>query len=279
MSAVIVFNIFVLCDNSFGVKANADDVKSVTYRDNIIWEFDTSTGSLTIGGTGDMEVNANSYNTDEVITPWNSYLQSIKKVVINDGVTSIGVCAFKDCTNLVSISIPNSVRSIGSDAFYKCRKLNDISIPNSVDYIGFFAFSDCDSLESVTLPCSAGWFAFAGCDKLKTVVFTDGVKRIYQESFISCYNIRSITVPKSLKGIGKEAFLQSYKLTDVFFKGTKEEWKEVEVEQGNISINNANIHFNGETGAVKSDFFSLLLLYKNNFQISIYLFKELFTKG
>ena len=71
-------------------------------------------GRLTISGTGDMR-DFVSYNT-----PWYKNREKIKKVVIENGVTSIGQSAFWNCTSLTSITIPNSVTSIGQNAFHDC---------------------------------------------------------------------------------------------------------------------------------------------------------------
>ena len=88
----------------------ADD--SGSCGENVTYSFVSSTGTLTISGTGAMK----DYNTSNS-APW--YYLSIKKVVINNGVTSIGDYAFSECTGLTSVTIPNSVTSIGSDAFLR----------------------------------------------------------------------------------------------------------------------------------------------------------------
>ena len=64
-------------------------------------------------------------------------------------VTSIGGCAFLDCTGLTSVTIPNSVTSIGDFAFLDCTGLTSITIPNSVTSIGGYAFKDCSGLIEV----------------------------------------------------------------------------------------------------------------------------------
>ena len=100
-------------------------------------------------------------------------------VIYNDitySVTSIGGSAFRDCSGLTSVTIPNSVTSIGGSAFYNCYDLTGVTIPNSVTSIGFEAFRDCSGLTSVTIPesvTSIGGNAFYGCFGLKEVHIND----------------------------------------------------------------------------------------------------------
>ena len=64
-------------------------------------------------------------------------------------VTSIGYEAFRGCTGLTSITIPDSVTSIGVAAFYYCSDLTSVTIPDSVTSIGNSAFYDCYSLDTI----------------------------------------------------------------------------------------------------------------------------------
>jgi len=82
---------------------------------------DPSTYKLTISGSGAME--DFPFGSDQ---PWYSFHDQITSVVVSPGVTSIGQCAFEDCTNLTSITIPGSVTSIGPYVFDGCTSLNDI---------------------------------------------------------------------------------------------------------------------------------------------------------
>ena len=148
--------------------------------DNVSYTFDSSTGLLTISGTGDMENYSGSTSS-----PF--YRQSvIKSVVINSGVTSIGSSAFSYCSSLISINIPNSVTSIGSSAFSYCSSLTSINIPNSVTSIGNSAFSYCIKLTSINIP--------------------DSVTSIGKQAFYYCRKLTNINIPKSVASIGYYAF-------------------------------------------------------------------------
>lgn len=113
-------------------------VRTGSCGDNVTYSLDTSTGVLTISGTGDME-NYSSYSPE---SPFYG-TSKIKSVIIDNGITSIGDYAFYKCRSLTSITIPNSVTSIGSHAFCHCTSLTSVTIPNSVTSIGDYAFGYC----------------------------------------------------------------------------------------------------------------------------------------
>ena len=135
-------------------------------EDNLTWTL-YADGKLTISGTGAMK----DYNAAENLSP--AYMNSdVKKVVIEDGVTSIGELAFYKCSSLTNITIPDSVTCIEYAAFHGCSSLSSITIPNSVTSIGIYAFVVCSSLTSITIPdgvTSIGYGAFSECSSLKTI--------------------------------------------------------------------------------------------------------------
>ncbi len=227
---------------------SAITVSAATYSgtcgENVTWSLDTETGTLTISGTGEMygyDSWFDEYWRDDYGAPWAAYGSLIKKVVIENGVTSIGNCAFYKCTELASITIPDSVTSIGYGAFCYCDSLTSIIIPDSVTSIGDGAFDSCTKLTSITLPdgikrieswtfdyctnlvsitipdsvTSIGEYAFAYCESLTSITLPDGIKIIEDYTFDSCYNLASITIPDSVTSIGDLAFLSCYNLASI----------------------------------------------------------------
>lgn len=106
---------------------------------------------LTISGKGNMS-NYDYCFINDVPSPWYPHSSSITSIIIEEGVTSIGDCAFLECTALTTVSIPNSVISIGRQAFSGCKNLSSIIIPESVISIEEEAFWGCSKLISVTIP-------------------------------------------------------------------------------------------------------------------------------
>ena len=180
--------------------------------DKLKYSLDTSTGLLTISGTGDMyDYGGSSYSPFK-----NYYSSSIKSVIIKNGVTSIGEYAFCNCTSLTSITIPNSVTSICYSAFYGCTSLTSITIPDSVTSIGGSAFSGCTSLTNITIPnsvTSIGNNAFRGCTSLTNVTIPDSVTSIGEYAFCNCTSLTSVTIPNSVTNIGVSAFSSCTSLT------------------------------------------------------------------
>ena len=185
---------------------------SGTCGDNLTWILDDN-GTLTISGTGAMT----NYSSTLSI-PWYNIRSSIKKVLVEQGVTTIGKSAFYDCGYLASITIPDSVTEIGDGAFYWCYNLESITIPDSITTIGNFAFWCCDRLTSVTLGgnvTTIGNYAFYGCKSLTSITIPDSVTEIGDGAFYWCESLTSITIPNNVTTIGEEAFSYCLSLKSV----------------------------------------------------------------
>ena len=113
--------------------------------------------TLTISGSGNMT------DFSESSTPWASERAKITRVVVEDGITSVGSYAFCSFSKLTDVSLSDSITYIGARGFEKCTALKSVTIPDCVTTIGEGAFDGCDSLKSLTIPdsvTSIDWAAF-----------------------------------------------------------------------------------------------------------------------
>ncbi|MBP5288871.1 MAG: leucine-rich repeat domain-containing protein, partial [Clostridia bacterium] len=152
----------------------------------------------------------------------------LTSVTIPDRVTSFGNYAFWDCTGLTSITIPDSVTSIGSGAFSGCTKLTSVTIGNSVTAIGAWAFEGCMGLTSITVAPGNSVYHSTGnclietasktliCGCKNSVIPTDGsVTSIGDGAFSGCTGLTSITIPDSVTSIQADAFAGCTGLTSI----------------------------------------------------------------
>lgn len=165
-----------------------------TCGENVRWTLDDS-GVLTISGSGKMMdyYPDNDIEPGFIERPWDSAL--VKRVVIEDGVTSIGAASFEDCGALEEISIAKSVTSVGVSAFQGCQSLREINLPDEITSVGDGVFYHCTSLETIHLPAS--------------------LKTIGNNAFLNCLNLKSITIPSKVEAIGTNLFTYCLKLTSI----------------------------------------------------------------
>ena len=160
-------------------------------------------------------INGKSYTVTKIGDKAFRWCTELVSVTIPNTVTSIGEEAFWDC-NITSITIPNSVTSIERWAFIGCENLASVIIPNSVTTIGEQAFSDCRSLTSITIPNSVRTIDFATfdcCESLTSITIPNSVTTIGELAFRNCESLTSITIPNSVTSVGSAAFLGCDKLT------------------------------------------------------------------
>lgn len=173
---------------TFSAAAESAVVESGACGKNLTWTLDAA-GTLTVSGTGAME--------DYLSAPWSKSCDSIKTVVIESGVTTIGDCAFSGCTSLTGITIPESVTAIGDSAFWRCDSLTGITIPESVTAIGNYAFQSCSSLSSINIPESVttiGNYAFYSCSSLSSITLPESVTAIGSNAFSGCRSLKDVSI-------------------------------------------------------------------------------------
>lgn len=201
-----------------------DAPTSGTCGENLSWTL-SSDGTLSISGYGPMTEFSTKYQA-----PWYGYAYTggIKRIVINEQVTSIGRTAFADCSELTYVSIPATVESIGEYAFSNCSTLDKIVIPGSVTTMGNYIFQNCTNLMSVgpsggNYNIQFGWTevipdnAFTPARQITSVVIPEGIKEIGESAFFLT-NITNIQLPESLTNIGSYAFSNT-KISSVLIPG------------------------------------------------------------
>ena len=203
---------------------------------SLFWNYNTTTATLTISGNGKMY----DYGYKNRVAPkWSVFgsfesssrkkAPSIKKVIFEEGVTSIGESAFDYCEDIEYIYLSSTIEHIDSnlnEGFalknievssqnnYFCtnngilfskdesviycypsqKKSNTYNIPNTVETIGFGAFAHSE-LENVQIP--------------------DSVKRIEHGAFYFSAQLNKIFIPSSVEYIGKNVFSTCYNLKEI----------------------------------------------------------------
>lgn len=238
----LVVCMLALCAGAVSAQAAAQG----DFSKSLHWTLG-SDGTLTISGKGEME----DFEVDE--TPWEDVKEQVTKIVIQEGVKSIGDYAFVRST-AKEVSIPASVTDIGGDAFMDVpvqkyvvsRWSKDYSsdaagclydktrdclvrypagsdataftVPSSVTWIYYSAFERAKNLTSVSLPDSVDWiggWAFYDCENLKTVRMSKKIVDINSYAFDCCSALQEITFPNTLESIGESAFGQCESLKTV----------------------------------------------------------------
>ncbi len=175
--------------------------------------YNTGVSNLTLpSGLTTITGSHNFYNCD-----------SLKSIIIPDGVTSLPYRCFYDCDLLASAKLPAALASMGSYCFYSCD-LKTINIPGTLTVVpadafeynenmtsvvlnegiaelNDYSFRGCISLQELTCPSSLRVIhssAFSGCKGLTNVDFNEGLEQISGNAFYACTGLTEITLPSSL---------------------------------------------------------------------------------
>ena len=234
-SIVLIFSAVLLVFTSFPYATLAEDeLTTGSCGDNATYSFDTTTGTLTISGTGEVKGNFDI-----------SIKNNVKSVLIEDGITSLDGYSFTAFVNMQSVVFPDSLISIGFAAFRGATGLTEINIPKNVNSIGNLAFSMSSHLEKITVAEGNEYFvvvdnvlfnkdmtelllyapkktdtsytipnsvtsiadeAFDTAKNLAEIIFAEGLKTIGKSAFSSCKNLQSIKLPSTISDIAFNAF-------------------------------------------------------------------------
>ncbi len=247
-AAIVCLAVVLL--GGMSIEANAATVASGKCGVNITWSLD-SEGALTLSGTGAMY----DYSfVDSNYPPWNLKRGEIKKLVLSEGITTIGNYAFYAFENLTTVDLPDSLKAIGDYSFVNCDDLQAVTFPEALARIGDVAFWDCDGIESIKITenvTEIGVRAFGDCSALNTIsvkranpVYSSltgvlfnknrteiihypsdrqgdtykvpaSVTSVGPYSFFSANHLKEIVIPEGVTNIGKQAFYASVVLENV----------------------------------------------------------------
>ena len=192
----------------------------------ITYTFDSSTGTLSLDGGGQMY----DYAWGESPFFGNT---DIKTLVVIDEITK------------TPGPVSGYVETIGSNAFAQCTNLETVVLPSSVAWIGESAFNGCTKLKNLTLARSTGWIgerAFAGCAALTEIELRKGMTVVKAGVFDGCTSLKTITVSGTVKTVEDGAFYGCTALTDVYYWGTDAEWDAINVGTGNSYLKTTAVH-------------------------------------
>ncbi len=180
--------------------------------DNVFWDY--KDGTMTFSGTGEMY----DYNTQEdekyniiVDAPYTDAFKNVKKVVVNEGITKVGMRAFAFFEELETVELPSTLQAIGREAFYECYMLKTVTMQEGIKEIPFGCFDTCFSLKSITLPQSVetiGNNAFLYCSGLEYIELPQNISYIAGGAFFGCQGLKEITIPATINKIESGTFNQ-----------------------------------------------------------------------
>ena len=180
--------------------------------------------------------------TELNVDPENKTYYSVDGVMYTKGNDALYRCP----TGLTEFEVPEFTKSIGDMAFIYCRKLTSVKIPDTVTEIGDEAFSSCAALKSVVLPDSVtliGRSVFSDCDELESAVLSGSMTKIPYKTFNFCQKLQKVVIPASITEVADNAFDFCDYLTNVYYGGSKTDWKKVVIGNYNYKLQRATVHY------------------------------------
>ena len=182
------------------------------------------TYTLTIRGNGPMK-NYNYKTCTQM--PWYDAIPKITRLIVCDGVTSLGDCVLHGfdgwhyADSLIEVELPEGLTYIGNYAFDGAKQLKSVELPSTLKTIGDAAFYGCTALTDIKIPSDVetiGESAFFGCTGLTSVTIPNKVKTLKQNAFCNCTQLTSINIPQSVESMGAVIFRDCAALTCITFE-------------------------------------------------------------
>ena len=221
----------------------ADVVASGECGANVTWALD-SDGVLTISGEGAVESK-----------PWKDYKDSIKTIVIEEGITELIHWAFQNYQAITEVFISSTVKKLRAGAFSGCTSLKEVVFTGDV-ILNQYAFDNCTSLKTVIFYSDvefASSYIFKGCTNLTEVIFY-GDATFDRYTFADCANLTEITFGGEANFVGPYPFffVDDFHSVNVHVCGTQENWEAIagQIKYSKCPVKNATPHYCEKTEKV-----------------------------
>lgn len=188
---------------SCGCMVSAAKAETGKCGKNATWALQN--GTLTISGKGSI------YNYGWRGCPWYDQRQSIKRVVIEEGIRYAGSAMLYQCSNVKTIQLPQTLTAIGNEAFIYCG-VQKMKLPDNVKRIGTSAFERCPDLKEIIFPRKVNAFGenvLFYCSSLERVVLPKNLEELPGGTFSRCFRLRDLELPQGITRIGDFAFDQT----------------------------------------------------------------------
>lgn len=155
---------------------------------------------------------------------------------------------YKNCIR--SVTFNDEMKYVGYDAFFKCNELTDVNFNDGLLIIYGSAFYECIKLQAAVLPDSVttlGWGAFIYCYALTYVKLPARLERDNTQIFYNCNALNAVVIPQSIEKIGYSVFSGCPDTVKVYYEGSEQQWKAIEIKSSNTAIVNATKYFYSET--------------------------------